>query len=73
MFGNKQAKIDELQALVDVYGNALEHHHDSKGSCEEATAALREKRDALKARVDELERKLSAVGHAAFRVPEVKP
>lgn len=73
MFGTKQQKIEELQAAVDVYGAALAEHHDSMGSCDEALSATRSERDALRARVAELEKKLIAIGHVAFKVPEVKP
>lgn len=66
MFGAKQHKIERLQALVDVYGAALERHHDSKGTCED----VRGERDTLRTRVAALEKKLIAVGHAVFRVPE---
>jgi chromosome segregation ATPase len=70
MFNAKKREIERLQATVDVYGERLGEHHDSMGSCEEARIALQESRNALKARVSELEKKLIAVGHAASKVPE---
>lgn len=69
MFNAKKHRIEGLDAMVKVYGNFLEVHHGSAGSCED----VRKERDELRTEVAELKRKLSAVGHVAFRVPEVKP
>lgn len=69
MFNAKKREIERLAALVAVYGNALEQHHDSKGTCEEAAVAWREQISALNVRVTEQAMKLRAVGHAAFEVP----
>lgn len=69
MFNAKKHRIEGLDAMVKVYGNALELHHGSAGSCED----VRQERDELRAEVAALKRKLSAVGHAAFKVPEVGP
>lgn len=65
MFNAKQHRIDELQATVDVYGEALQRHHDSMGSCED----VRGERDALRTRVAELEKRLKAAAHVAYKVP----
>lgn len=70
MFNAKKREIERLQAMADAYGGFLEKHHDSKGTCEEAIGPLREKIRAQQARITELEKKLIAVGHAAFKVPE---
>lgn len=69
MFNIKKHRIEGLDAMVKVYGRFLELHHGSAGSCED----VRKERDELRREVAALRRRLSAVGHAAFKVPEVGP
>lgn len=47
----KNRRIAELKGYADTYGDALERHHESRTSCEEALAPLREKNRALAAQV----------------------
>jgi chromosome segregation ATPase len=66
VFNAKKHKIEDQASTIEVYGSALETHHASKGSCEDALKRV--KREALEAR----EADRAALRSATARINEYK-